>query len=148
MYLKLILKHLFLPNMDGILKISFFSDSELLLVVTDQLDSVWLMTTNNIWSSMNQTSDWENWQFYQKETPRESLRNNWKEKLKNPEALKREKFWPLEKLKLKVMLEKLKKNISKNLLHDDLADVYSILTFWPLFFISVKNVWWIFLSDT
>jgi len=134
-YLKLILKLSSPLNMDGTPKTSFFSDSELLSVVTDQLDSVWLMTTNNIWSSTSQTSDWENWLFYQREIQRESLRNNWKEKSKNPEALKREKSWPLVKSKLKVMSEELKKNILKSSSPEDYSsDVYSILTFWLSFF--------------
>jgi len=113
-YHKLILKLWSQLNMDGISKISFFSDSELLSVVTDQPVSVWLMTTNNISSSMNQTSDWESWLFYQREILRENLRNNSKEKLRNPEVLKREKSSPPEKYKLKVMSEELKNNTSRN----------------------------------
>lgn len=114
-YHKLILKSLSPPNTDGILKTSFYTDSELLSVVTDRLVSVWLMTINNILSSMNQTSDWENWPFYQKETLKEKLKNNWKEKLRNLEVLKREKFLLPERNKLKVMLKKLNKNILRNL---------------------------------
>jgi hypothetical protein len=47
-YHKLILNNLSQPNMDGMLKTSSSSDLELLSVVIDHLDSVWLMTINHI----------------------------------------------------------------------------------------------------
>ena len=130
-YPKLILRLSFPPSTDGMSKTSFYSDSELLSVVTDLLVSVLLMTTNNTWSSMSQTSDWENWPFYQREIQRERVRNNSKEKSKNQEVLKREKSLPLEKSKLKVMSEEPRKNILKNLSLEQ-SDVYSLLTFYNL----------------
>ena len=113
------------PNTDGIPRTSSFSDSELPSVVTDQLDSVWLMTTNNTLSSMNQTSDWENSLFSPRETPRESQKSNLKEKLKNQEVPKRLKFSPPERSKLKPMSEELKKNILRNW-SDSISKIYLI----------------------
>ena len=126
-YHKLISKLWSQPNMDGMLKISFFLDSELLSVVTDQQASVWLMITNNILLNMNQTSDWENWQFYQREILRENLRNSSKEKSRNPEVLKREKSLPPEKYKLKVMSEKPKNNTSRNLSLDFVYLIHDLI---------------------
>ena len=125
MYPKLILRPSSLPNMDGMPKTSFFSDSELPSVVTDQLDSVWLMITNNILLSMNQTSDWENSPFSPREIQRENQKSNSKEKSKNQEVSKREKFLPQEKSKLKAMSEKLKKNILRNS-SDSISEIYLI----------------------
>ncbi len=124
-YPKLTLRLLSQPNTDGMSRTSSFSDSELPSVVTDQLDSVWLMTTNNTSSSMNQTSDWENSLFSPRETPRESQKNNSKEKLKNQEVPKREKFSLPERSKLKAMSEEPKKNILKNL-SDSISKIYLI----------------------
>ena len=119
------------PNTDGISRTSSFSDSELLSVVTDQLDSVWLMTTNNTSSSMNQTSDWESSPFSPRETPRESQKSNSKEKSKNQEEPKREKSLPPERSKLKAMSEELKKNTLRNS-SDSISKIYLISNNFPV----------------
>ncbi len=110
--------------------------SEQLSVVTDLLDSAFLMTTNNTWSSTNQTSDWESWPSYQKETPKEKLRNNLKEKLKNPEVPKRLKSLPPEKYKPKPTSEEPRKNTLKNLSHDS---VYSTHYFYILLILDLSS---------
>jgi len=56
------------------------------------------------------------------------VRNNSREKSKNQEVLRREKFLLQEKLKLKAMSEKPRKNILKNLSLEQ-SDVYSIINF-------------------
>lgn len=109
-------------------------DSELLSVVTDLQDSALLMIANNTWLSTNQTSDWEVSASYQKETQKEKLRKNLKEKLKNQEVLKREKFLPQEKYKPELTSEELKKTSSENLSHDS---VYRPITLHFIFYLNL-----------
>ena len=126
------------PSTDGMLRTSSFTDSELLSVVTDPVDSALPMTTNNTWLSTSQTSDSDNWAFFPREIQRESLRNNSKEKLKNPEVPKRLKFWLPEKSKPKPMSERPRNNTSRKSSHD--LYIQSIL----LPFYSIRNfIHWI-----
>ena len=131
--LKLISEFSSPTNTDGIPRISSSTDSELLSEVTDPLDSASLMTTNNTWSSTNQTSDWDNWPFSPREIQREKPRNNLKEKLKKPEVPKRLKSLPPEKSKPRPTLEEPRKSTSRK---SSLDFVYSIHTF--AFYISIN----------
>jgi hypothetical protein len=76
MFLKLNSRSFSLLNLNGILKISFFLDSELHLVVTDQLVFLLFMTINNLWLNISQITDSEDWRSYLKEILREKPRNN------------------------------------------------------------------------
>ena len=130
------------PSMDGTLRTWFSSDSELPSVVTDLPDSASLMTTNSTWWSTSQTSDWESWPSCQKETQKEKPRNNLKEKLKNPEASKRERSSPPEKYKPRPTSEKLRKITSRNLSDPSVYSIHYLhinFFYFLYFFISSPN---------
>ena len=78
-------------NSSGIPKILLFLDSELPSEGTDPQVFALLMTINKLLLNMNPPTGWEDWKFSLKETPRENLRNNWKEKSRNLEEEKEEK---------------------------------------------------------
>jgi hypothetical protein len=111
-------------------------------VVTDQPDLFWLMITNNTWSSMSQTSDSESWPFFPREIQRESLKSNLKERLRNQEVPKREKYWLLEKSKRKAMSEKPRKITlkSSSLFDCDLCSLFNFLSLFISFLKTMKNV--------
>ena len=108
-----------LPSINGMLRISPSSDSELHSVDVDQLALLSSMTTKNHWSSSSLTTDSEDWRSYPKRTPREKPRNNSREKSRNLEELRKEKFWPLENQKPELTLKKPKTHtLRKSSLHD------------------------------
>lgn len=125
MYPTLNLKNSCLLSLNGMSRTLFSSDSELLLVVADQLDLLQSMTTNKAWLNTNLITDLEDQKFSPKEILKEKPRNNSKEKLKKLEVQKRLKFQLLEKQKPEQTLKKLKKlSLRKSSLSDSMLSRY------------------------
>lgn len=94
-------------------------DSGLPSEVTDPLVFVLHMTTSKPLLNTNPTTDSEDWKSSPREILRENQRNNLKEKLKNLEVEKEEKYLLLEKPKLEPTSRRPKKITSRRLLLPD-----------------------------
>lgn len=116
MFPQLNLRNYYLLSINGMLRILFFTDSELPSVDVDQLDLLQFTIVINTWLEMNQITDSEDLQFSPRRLQKEKPRNNSREKLKRVEEQKEEKSQPLENQNQEQTSEKLKKPILKKLL--------------------------------
>jgi hypothetical protein len=107
---------------------------EALLEEEDQEVSVIFMKIHNIFLSSNQTTDSEDFKFFQRETHAEKPRNNLKRRLKKLEVEKETKSLLKESMKLKLMSEELKNNTLRKSLLD------FIIFNRPIHSLSVKQI--------